>query len=217
VFEKVLSKNAKESLAVLGKSGLMKLAYLAGGTALALQIGHRHSYDFDFFSTREFDEKVFLQKIVRLIPDFQLERKDWRIILGYIGKIRFSYFYYQYPLLFKKMNFSGINIAIADPRDIAAMKIAALSDRGTKRDFVDLYFIFAEEKIITLPETLKLYDKKFKTLRQNKIHIIKSLSYFEDAEKDEMPKMIKPVNWKKVKEYFITEQKKIANELIRTT
>jgi len=118
-------------------------------------------------------------------------------------------------LLFKKMNFSGINIA--DPRDIAAMKIAALSDRGTKRDFVDLYFIFAEEKIITLPETLKLYDKKFKTLRQNKIHIIKSLSYFEDAEKDEMPKMIKPVNWKKVKEYFITEQKKIANELIRTT
>ena len=212
MFEKVLSKNAKESLAVLGKSGLMKSAYLAGGTALALQIGHRYSYDFDFFTKKEFDERIFLQKITKILPDFELEKKDWRTILGYLGKIRFSYFYYQYPLLFKTMNFSGINIA--DPRDIAAMKIAALSDRGTKRDFVDLYFIFAEEKITTLPETLKLYDRKFKAFRQNKIHIIKSFSYFEDADREEMPKMIKTVRWKNVKEYFIAEQKKIADELI---
>lgn len=212
MFQKALSKNAKKSLAVLGKSGLVKSAYLAGGTALAIQIGHRHSYDFDFFTKKEFDERIFLQKITKILPDFELERKDWRTILGYIGKTRFSYFYYQYPLIFKTKKFSGVDLA--DPRDIAAMKIAAMADRGTKRDFIDLYFIFTVEKILTLSETLKLYDRKFKTLRQNKIHVLKSLSYFEDADKEEMPNMIKTVDWKKVKKFFIDEQKKAASELI---
>jgi len=211
MFEEVLSKNAKESLAVLGKSGLLKSAYFAGGTALALQIGHRYSRDFDFFTTKEFDERIFLQKITRVMPDFQLERKDWRTILGYIGNTRFSYFFYQYPLLFKTRKIAGIDLA--DPRDIAAMKIAALSDRGTKRDFIDLYFIFSEEKIMTLAEALKAYDRKFRTLRQNKIHLIKSLSYFKDADQERMPRMLRLVSWKKVKGYFLSEQKKIAKEL----
>lgn len=212
MFQEVLSKNAKESLALLGKSGLVKSAYLAGGTALAIQIGHRHSYDFDFFTKKEFDERIFLQKITKILPDFWLERKDWRTIIGYIGKIRFSYFYYQYPLIFKTKKFLGIDLS--DPRDIAAMKIAAMADRGTKRDFIDLYFILAVEKITTLSVALKLYDRKFKTLRQNKIHVLKSLSYFEDADKEEMPKMIKSVNWKMVKKFFVDEQKKVASELI---
>jgi hypothetical protein len=212
MFQEVLSKNAKESLAVLGKSGLMKSAYLAGGTALAIQIGHRRSSDFDFFTKKEFDERIFLQKMVKTFSDFELERKDWRTVLGYIGKTRFSYFFYQYPLIFKTKKFLGIDLA--DPRDIAAMKIAAMADRGTKRDFIDLYFILAIDKITTLSAVLKLYDRKFKKFRQNKIHILKSLSYFEDADKEEMPKMIKLVDWKIVKEFFIAEQKKVAIELI---
>lgn len=212
MFAEVLSKNAKESLAVLGKSGLMKSAYLAGGTALAIQIGHRHSHDFDFFTKKEFDERIFLQKIAKTLSDFELERKDWRTILGYIGKTRFSYFFYQYPLIFKTKKFLGVDLA--DPRDIAAMKIAAMADRGTKRDFIDLYFILAVDKMTSLSAVLKLYDRKFKTLQQNKIHILKSLSYFEDADKEEIPKMIKSVDWKLVKKFFIAEQKRVANELI---
>lgn len=212
MFEEVLSKNAKKSLAKLGGSGILKSAYLAGGTALALQIGHRHSYDFDFFTRKAFDERIFLQKMAEIIPDFELERKDWRTVLGYVAKIRFSYFYYQHPLLFRTRKF--LKIDIADLRDIAAMKIAALSDRGTKRDFIDLYFIFAEEKAVTLEEALKIYDRKFKTLRQNKMHILKSLSYFEDAEKESMPRMIKPVKWQEVKKFFVSEQKKIAKNLL---
>jgi hypothetical protein len=212
MFETILSKNAKESLAALGKSGLLKSAYLAGGTALALQIGHRHSYDFDFFAAKEFNERIFLQKITKIIPDFRLERKDWRTVLGYIGNARFSYFFYQYPLLFKTKKILGVNLA--DPRDIAAMKVAALSDRGTKRDFVDLFFIFSEEEILTLADALEIYDRKFRTLRQNKIHLIKSLSYFADADQEKMPRMLKSVSWKKVKDYFISEQKKMAKELL---
>ena len=212
MFEKVLSKDAKKSLGLLGQSGLLDSAYLAGGTALALQLDHRYSYDFDFFTPKRFDERILIQRITELFSNFELERKDWGTILGYLGKTRFSLFFYKYPLLFKSHNFLDINVA--DIKDIAVMKIAAIADRGTKRDFIDLYFIFNEAKIITLEESLKLYDKKFKALPQNKIHIFKSLVYFEDADRDKSPKMIKSVNWQKVKEFFIDEQKRLAKKLL---
>ena len=212
MFEKVLSKDAKKSLGLLGQSGLLDSAYLAGGTALALQLDHRYSYDFDFFTPKRFDERILIQRITELFSNFELERKDWGTILGYLGKTRFSLFFYKYPLLFKSHNFLDINVA--DIKDIAVMKIAAIADRGTKRDFIDLYFIFNEAKIMTLEESLKLYDKKFKALPQNKIHIFKSLVYFEDADRDKSPKMIKSVNWQKVKEFFIDEQKRLAKKLL---
>lgn len=212
MFEQILSKNERESLAILGKSKILADAYMAGGTALSLQIGHRYSYDFDFFSPKEFDENIILQRIKKLIPDFRLERKDWRTILGNIKKSRFSLFFYSYPLLFKTDNF--LNTDIADVKDIAAMKIAAISDRGTKRDFIDLYFIVKMEKILSLKEVLKLYDRKFKTLKQNKIHILKSLHYFDDAEEGKIPEMIKPVSWKEIKIFFQKEVKNLSQELL---
>jgi len=206
MFEQVLSKNAKKSLATLGESGLLRDAYLAGGTALALQIGHRISVDLDFFTSKEFNGNIFVRKLKKLIPDFQLERMAAGTVLGNINKIRFSLFFYDYLLLFKKHNLSGIKIA--DIKDIAPMKIAAISDRGTKRDFIDLYFIIKMEKILSLDEILRLYDKKFGLLKQNKIHILKSLCYFDDAEQEPMPKMLKDVSWKEVKKFFEEEIKK---------
>ena len=206
MFEQVLSKNAKKSLATLGESGLLRDAYLAGGTALALQIGHRISVDLDFFTSKEFNGNIFVRKLKKLIPDFQLERMAAGTVLGNINKIRFSFFFYDYLLLFKKHNLSGIKIA--DIKDIAPMKIAAISDRGTKRDFIDLYFIIKMEKVLSLDEVLRLYDKKFGLLKQNKIHILKSLCYFDDAEQEPMPKMLKDVSWKEVKKFFEEEIKK---------
>lgn len=197
MFEQVLSKDAKKSLAILGQNELLKNAYLAGGTALALQIGHRISIDFDFFTTEEFTENILAQRLKKLIRDFKLERMEWGTILGNIKKTRFSLFYYNYPLLFKTHRLLGVKIA--DIKDIAPMKIAAIADRGTKRDFIDLYFITERENVLTLREALELYDEKFKLLKQNRIHILKSLVYFEDAEKSKMPRMIKDVSWQEVK------------------
>lgn len=212
MFEEVLSKNESRSLAILGKSGLLADIYMAGGTALALQIGHRFSYDFDFFTPKEFDENMMVQRIKELMPEFELERKEWRTILGYIKESRFSLFFYSYPLLFKTNNFLGADVA--DIRDIAAMKIAAISDRGIKKDFIDLFFIIKKEKILSLEKALELYDKKFETLKQNKLHILKSLQYFVDAEESEMPKMIKPVSWPEVKSFFKKEVKVLSKELL---
>lgn len=112
MFEKVLPKNAKKSLALLVESGILKSAYLAGGTSLALQLGHRYSYDLDFFTNQKFDENIFVQRIAHILPNFSLERKSWGTILGYLGKTRFSLFFYNYPLLFKRHQFLGVDMPI---------------------------------------------------------------------------------------------------------
>ncbi len=211
MFEKVLPKNAKESLASLEKTKFFKKAYLAGGTAIALQLGHRVSKDFDFFTKEKFNSRRLTGELKKQLPNFQLEKIAWGTIMGYIGKIRFTLFYYNYPLLFKPKNYLGINIA--DFKDIMAMKIASICDRGWKRDFIDLYFPLRNQ-IITLEECLNLYDQKFKKLQQNKLHILKSLIYFEDAEKEKMPKMLIPTDWNDVKNFFIKEVKKISKDLL---
>ena len=100
-------------------------------------------------------------------------------------------------------------VNIADLRDIAAMKIDAVSARGAKRDFIDLFYISKEG--FTLEELLAIYDNKYGTLSSNLVHIQKSLVYFDDAEIDEMPKMIKKANWVQIKNYFQNEVKKLAN------
>ena len=207
MFEETLSQKSKNSLALLGKTGILKNAYLAGGTALALQIGHRISVDFDFFTEKKFDEKIIIRKLKESSLKFQLLRTSAGTILGSVDKTKFSLFFYDYPLLEKTETFLGIKIV--GLKDIAAMKLAAISDRGTKRDFIDLYFLTVVEKAFFLEEIFELYEKKFKLIKQNKIHILKSLVYFEDAEADTMPNMLKPVSWSKVKLFFETEVKKM--------
>jgi len=205
VFEQVLPGNTKAVLALLERSKIIQKAYLAGGTALALQLGHRISYDLDFFTQEEFDEGMLLPEIEK-ISDFQLERIAWKTILGKFKDVRFSIFYYKYPLLYPARKFGMINVI--DIHDIAAMKIAAIASRGTKRDFVDLYFICKED--VSLVKAIQLYDKKYKNLATTEIHIMKSLVYFDDAEPENVPKMLKRAVWKDIKRYFETEIRKLA-------
>lgn len=212
MFEEVISPTTKKSLERVSSLPIFQSAYLAGGTALALQLGHRYSHDLDFFSPEEFDEQNAIQQIANALPDFSLERQEWRTILGFVGDIRFSLFFYQYPLLFPAREFYGI--VIADAKDIAAMKIAALAGRGTKRDFIDLYVILQEKHLVSLEDILELYDKKFGKLAQNNVHIIKSLGYFESADSEAMPQMIKEISWEEVKKFFFREQQRIASKML---
>ncbi|MCM8784367.1 MAG: nucleotidyl transferase AbiEii/AbiGii toxin family protein [Candidatus Omnitrophica bacterium] len=205
MFAEVLPGNTKAILALLGKNQIIQKAYLAGGTALALQLGHRISYDLDFFTQEAFDENLLLPEVEE-ISGFHLERISWRTIIGNFKGVKFSIFYYKYPLFYPFKKFGMINVA--DISDVAVMKITAIACRGTKRDFIDLYFICKEG--ISLKETLLLYNRKYKTLTANLVHIQKSLVYFEDAEEEEMPKMLKKVDWENVKEFFEREVKKLA-------
>ena len=212
MFTEVLTKDAHTSLAVLGASGILNDAYLAGGTALALQIGHRVSVDFDFFTGKKFDPQQVIQELTTLSLPFRLERTAHGTILGFVGATKFSLFEYTYPLLEKFVPYEGI--ALAGITDIAAMKLAAIGDRGAKRDFVDLYFITKVKKHLSLEDIFQLYDKKFAVLHQNKLHLLKALIYFDDAQTDHMPDMLQPVSWKEVKKFFASEVKQLSRKLL---
>lgn len=204
MFEEALVKGAKGNLELLGKSSILKDAYLAGGTALALQLGHRVSVDFDFFTTKEFIPKVFSAKLSEL-GIFNEDQADKLTVLGRFNKVKFSLFYYKHPLVFAVVKYLGINLA--DIQDIAAMKIDAITTRGAKRDFIDLYFICKSG--VSLDNILSFYDNRYGKLASNRIHIEKSLIYFVDAETEEMPRMLKKVKWDEVKKYFEIEIKKM--------
>lgn len=200
MFTETLLGNAKENLAILGRSGLLGMAYLSGGTASALQLGHRISIDFDFFTPDEFIPKIFVRELVKL-GEFKEEQSSKGTVLGEFRGIKFSLFLYKYPILYPFKNL--FKIKIVDLRDIAAMKIDAIAMRGLRRDFIDVYFMCKEG--MRLDDILGFYDKKYGKLASNLVHIKKSLVYFADAEPDEMPKMLKPCNWSDVKRFFERE------------
>jgi len=177
--------------------------YLAGGTALALQYSHRQSIDFDFFTTTDFSTTKIIQKL-QTFGKFELQHEEENTIIGILNDVRISFFTYKYRVIneFKKYE----NINIADEFDIAAMKLEAISGRGSKKDFVDFYFIL---KNISLQDIFKFYEKKYGKAISNNYHLLKSLVYFEDAEVQAMPKMIKQADWETIKRAIINEVKKI--------
>ena len=135
MFEETLVKGAKDTLAILAPSGILQDTYLAGGTAAALQLGHRISVDLNFFTTREFVPKVFSSELSKL-GSFDEEQADKGTVLGEFNEIKLSLFIYKYPLIFPPLKY--LSLSIADIRDIAAMKIDAIATRGAKRDFQDI-------------------------------------------------------------------------------
>jgi|AntAceMinimDraft_16_1070373.scaffolds.fasta_scaffold00347_16 predicted nucleotidyltransferase component of viral defense system len=195
--KKIISEKTKENLEILKKAGLLDDFYLAGGTGLALQLEHRTSIDLDFFSRRELDNQALLQKIKKL-GDFSLEKEAENTLTGIFNNTKITFLTYDYPRLFpfKEIN----NIKVADIKDIVCMKISAISSRGSKKDFIDLFFICQQD--IPLEEILKLFEKKYESVDYNITHILKSLLYFKDAEKEPMPVMLVPVEWGEIKDFF---------------
>jgi hypothetical protein len=195
----VISASTESTISVLKEAQLLNHFYLAGGTGLAIQFGHRLSLDLDFFSLEHFDEEALLQRAQDL-PEFALTLKAPYTIHAVIGKTKVSFLGYAYPVLFPSTFFLGV--AIADPRDIACMKVSAIAGRGSKRDFVDLYVC---AKRFGLAEILRMFSEKYARTQYNRVHLLKSLTFFNDAEKDPMPNMLVPLDWEKVKQFFLAE------------
>lgn len=209
MFTKALLPDTIRALKLAAKIEIVQKSYLGGGTALALLLGHRLSEDLDFFTAQEFDEQVLVQNLQK-IPEFKADGTAWRTVWGKIGNTKFSLFYYQYPLIKKTINFEGTEIL--DKEDIAAMKIHALEDRGTKRDFVDLYFLARE---FSLEQMLKFYDQKYGSLKDHLYIILRSMDYFADAEIDALPQMFSPVSWTEVKKFFQDQVLKLAKKKLK--
>lgn len=205
MHKQAVSEQTQRVLAKIGKPFSQNF-YLAGGTALAIQLGHRLSIDLDWFSGEGFLNSS-LKTDLSQFGQFELTGEDEDTIHGILDNVRVSFLRYSYRLLFPLVDFEDAKLA--DERDIAAMKIDAISSRGSKKDFVDLYFLLEK---YSLPELIELFEKKYANIKFNKLHILKSLTYFEDAEEDPMPIMLKEAKWEEVKEKIITEANKILKK-----
>ena len=151
--------------------------YLGGGTALALQIGHRDSVDFDFFKKGELDtQKLFgdLGEIFKSHPILKVQEEFNTLSLIIFDDIKLSFFGYKYKLIRGLIYEEDLNLASIE--DIGCMKLSAITGRASNKDYIDLYFILQD---IDLAELLEQSSKKFPDLDRNLI--LKSLVYFEDV------------------------------------
>jgi predicted nucleotidyltransferase component of viral defense system len=185
-------------------------AILAGGTALAIQIGHRTSVDLDFFTPEALKIEPLISRIRKTARSFRILSEGEEHLTSEIEGIKVSLFRYEYPFLQKPLLLEGVRIA--GLLDIAAMKVIAINQRGTKRDFIDLYFILQTVPFHTIAEHMV---KRFGKERISPVHIGKSLVYFSDAESNPEPDFLmgKAVRWEAVKKFFRQHVRQIVLDL----
>jgi Nucleotidyl transferase AbiEii toxin, Type IV TA system len=181
---------------------VLKQFNLVGGTSLSLQIGHRISIDLDLFSNRDFDNATIIKsleplgELIVLVdnPPFLQMRLD---------DVKLDFLKYPYPFV---QNYTEIeSVRLVSIENIGTMKLTAIARRGAKKDFMDLYFLLERYTLAQLVEHFK------ETLPSvDPFHIVKSLTYFDDAEKEPNPEMLIPVSWQTVKK---TIEKKVESYL----
>lgn len=199
---KALPAGSRQLLAKLKKNVSPALHgwILAGGTGLALQAGHRISEDFDFFRNSGMDLRA-LHAVLGEIGGYETLQEAEHTLTVLLNGVKISFFCVQDHFLFEARPYSFF--AVADLRDIALMKLAAISSRGSRKDFVDLYTILRDGP--SLRDYFDLLPRKYGEQRVNSYHILKSLAYFSDAEAEPMPVMLEPFNWKECKAFFVRE------------
>ena len=185
--------------------------YLAGGTALALHAGNRKSYDLDFFTTkRDFDEKKLLVHFIGN-PDWRTDAEEKSTIYGELFGAKVSFIAYPFFVPKQDMVWHG-SIRVLQTIDIAVMKIIAISQRGRKRDFFDLYW--CAKHVEPLEATIRRLKKQYPLVAHEYHHILKSLVYFEDAESDPAPEVTFNATWNEIKFFFKKEIPKIAKDIL---
>ena len=210
---KTLPKATKRALDFLSEEKWLKNSdwYLAGGTALALQQGNRKSYDLDFFTTKkDFDIKKLLAHFINN-RDWKTSFEEKNTIYGELYGSKVSFI--AYPFFVPKQDFLWHGkIKVLQVIDIAVMKIIAISQRGRKRDFFDLYW--CAKNIESLENSILRLKMQYPSVAHNYHHILKSLTYFEDAEMDPEPEIFFQATWPEVKIFFQTEIPRLTKKLI---
>ena len=166
---------------------------LVGGTALALQYGHRQSVDLDFFGRLSEDIEQ-MEDELRSVGDLSILKSEKRIRLYEVNGIKVDFVdYSRYPWIDEAVKEE--ELTLASPKDIAAMKVNAVEGRGTKKDFMDVYELLRH---FSLQEILSFYETKYP--EHSVFRALISLTYFDDADKQMPPPVFSLPDWETMKE-----------------
>lgn len=199
---RTIEPHTLELLRALMQEAALSELRLVGGTALALQYGHRSSVDLDLFGKIDIDGYE-LQSILSKYGVLKVENETKIIHQYYIDNIKVDVVNYPFEWISPIIEEDGIRLA--SPVDIAAMKVNAIEGRGTKKDFIDMYMLLQH---YSLKEIIAFYQQKYPNY--SIFRALRSLTYFEDAEDQFMPRMFIEDTWENMKLY-ITNQVKLYN------
>ncbi len=205
MFDNAIDEKAKRALVLLKEIPEINKFYLAGGTALAWQIGHRISYDLDFFIQENFVPSDLLQILKEKGMDLTNISTSTFTLRGFYNGCEISFIKFPYILVDELKKENGINLL--GLKDIGLMKILAIADRGLKKDFIDLYFIAKFHT--SLQELFRIFPIKYGLDNLNIYHYIKSLTFFENTNKPSKLRLLEPLDWEEIKSFMINESIKI--------
>ncbi len=206
LYKETISRTALGLLNRLMQDSEINDFVLVGGTALALQIGHRISIDFDLFTDKAFDEQV-LADYLRKSYQFEMDFISANTLKGEIEGIQIDCIAHQYPWIEKTA--TNENIRLASLYDIAAMKLNAIAGSRTRlKDFIDIAFLSGE---MTFNKMLDGYERKYNS---NQVIPVKALTYFDDINFNEPVKMMGKTTfeWKMI-ESRLKEMTKFPNKI----
>jgi hypothetical protein len=193
-----------------GKSEAGSHFYLAGGTALALQIGHRVSVDLDFFSP-DLDIPTARETIRDSLDEFSPELADssWGNLVFVAQNVRVGFYGYGFPLVEPTLKVD--DVSLAGLTDIGLMKLDTLLSRASRKDFHDLYAICQRTSLRNL---LDAVPRKFSHARDFEAQAVKHLVYFGRAEQEAPVPLIEKTDWQTVKDFFIQQAREIGSSWI---
>jgi hypothetical protein len=202
-FETIDPSTLELLIALQNIKGLNKTR-LVGGTSLALQIGHRISVDLDFFAYNlQEDFLSIIASIKNKGYKIEIRKQSSNILIAMIDNVKVDIVNYPYPWIDNEI--CEKHIIMASDKDIAAMKLSAITNRGSKKDFIDLYYLL---KKYSLEQILSFYSKKYND--GSDFMVLKSLTYFDDAEIEASPLLFdKSIAWENIKEKITSEVKKL--------
>lgn len=185
------------------KPNFLSYFYLSGGTSLSLQIGHRESEDLDFFCKDNFSPEIIEQQLSKY-GDLEDTELSVGTLNTYFDGVKLQFLEYPYRIIEPLVKWD--NIKLSSVLDIACTKLQTVGMRGSKKDFIDLYFLL---QIYSLEDLFRKAKEKYKEQDYSETHILKSLIYFDDAEDQPIPKMHKNISWDEVKSFLTTTVKSI--------
>jgi len=202
MFTNTLPASTAQLLEKLKGAEFLQDFYLSGGTALSLQLGHRESEDLDFFNQNSFQAEKIKLKLQELGELAGIEEGE-DTLNAFVDKVKIQFLGYPYKLLEPLVDWQGIKLSSV--LDIACTKLLTISARGSRKDFIDLYVLLDK---FSLNELFLAVEEKYRGSDYNKIHILKSLSYFDDAQIEPMPRLHTEIVWQELKRTIIAEVKK---------